>query len=98
MHFACNQVAWYATAADKLLFHTLMAGAGMPRPELLAVTQGSRMVPDGHLARRGGCNKRTVPAGHRQLVLRRPARVPARTLLEGVTGTAQQRLRGVRSD
>ena len=49
MHFACNEVAWYATAADKLLFHTLLAGAGMPRPALLAVTQGSRMVPDGQV-------------------------------------------------
>ena len=33
MHIACNNTGWYATAADKLLFQTLMAGAGFPGPE-----------------------------------------------------------------
>ena len=47
MHIACNNTGWYATAADKLLFHTLMTGAGLPRPELLAITQASRRMPSG---------------------------------------------------
>jgi hypothetical protein len=42
MHIACNDTGWYAAAADKLLFHTLMAGAGLPTPELLAITQPRR--------------------------------------------------------
>ena len=29
MHMACNHTGWYA-AADKLLFQTVMAGAGLP--------------------------------------------------------------------
>ncbi len=45
MHIACNHTSWYATAADKLLFHTLMAGAGMQRPELLAIAQPARRPP-----------------------------------------------------
>ena len=45
MHLACNDIGWYATAADKLLFHALMAGAGLPRPDLLAITQPARRVP-----------------------------------------------------
>jgi len=47
MHFTCNDAGWYATAADKLLFHTLMAGAGLPTPKLLAVTGPSRPLPSG---------------------------------------------------
>lgn len=45
MHLACNHTGWYAAAADKLLFHTLMTGAGLPTPELLAITQAARRVP-----------------------------------------------------
>jgi hypothetical protein len=41
MHIACNNIGWYATGADKVLFHTLMTGAGLPHPELLAVTEDS---------------------------------------------------------
>ena len=44
MHIACNNTGWYATAADKLLFHTLMTGAALPRPELLAITHPKRRV------------------------------------------------------
>ena len=44
MHIACNNTGWYATAADKLLFHTLMTGAGLPTPELLAITHPARRV------------------------------------------------------
>ena len=42
MHLACNNSGWYAAAADKLLFQTLMAGSGFPVPPLLAVTQAGR--------------------------------------------------------
>ena len=45
MHLACNRADWQAVAADKLLFHSLMAGAGMPAPELLAVAHPSRALP-----------------------------------------------------
>jgi hypothetical protein len=51
MHIACNNTGWYATAADKLLFQTLMAGAGFPGPELLAVTAPGRRVPGGRVLR-----------------------------------------------
>ena len=34
MHLACNDSGWYAAAADKLLFQTLMAGSGFPVPAI----------------------------------------------------------------
>ncbi len=49
MHIACNNIGWYATAADKLLFHTLMTGAGLARPELLAITGPDRRAPSGRV-------------------------------------------------
>jgi hypothetical protein len=45
MHNACNSQAWYASAADKVLWHIVMAGAGLPAPEVLAVTQMGRPFP-----------------------------------------------------
>jgi hypothetical protein len=42
MHLPCNDSGWYAAAADKLLFQTLMAGSGFPVPPLLAITQAGR--------------------------------------------------------
>lgn len=42
MHMACNHTGWYAAAADKLLFHTVMAGARLPTPTLLATTGAGR--------------------------------------------------------
>lgn len=42
MHLACNDVAWYAPAHDKLLFHAAMAGAGLPVPQLLAIVHPTR--------------------------------------------------------
>lgn len=45
MHVACNDRHWYQTAADKILFQTIMAGAGLPVPEILAVTQQLRWLP-----------------------------------------------------
>lgn len=44
MHVACNDRHWYQTAADKILFHTIMAGAGLPVPRVLAVTQPGRTL------------------------------------------------------
>jgi hypothetical protein len=41
---ACNSQAWQSTAADKILWHTLMAGTGLPVPEALAVTQAARQL------------------------------------------------------
>ncbi|MDE1905155.1 MAG: hypothetical protein KGH75_01710 [Rhodospirillales bacterium] len=45
MHLACNDRHWYQTAADKILFQTIMRGAGLPVPETLAVTQPLRWLP-----------------------------------------------------
>ena len=47
MHMACNHTGWYAAAADKLLFQTLMAGSCHPMPELLAVAHPDRRL-NGH--------------------------------------------------
>ncbi len=44
MHLACNSQYWYATAADKILFHTIMTGAGLPVPDLIAITAGGRHI------------------------------------------------------
>jgi hypothetical protein len=44
MHVACNDRHWYQTAADKILFHTIMAGAGLPVPSVLALTQTGRVL------------------------------------------------------
>ena len=44
MHVACNDRHWYQTAADKILFHTIMAGARLPVPDVLAVTQEGRTL------------------------------------------------------
>jgi hypothetical protein len=44
MHVACNDRHWYQTAADKILFHTIMRGAGLPVPNVLALTQAGRML------------------------------------------------------
>lgn len=45
MHLSCNSQYWYGTAADKILFHTIMAGAGLPVPDLLAITAQNRSIP-----------------------------------------------------
>ena len=45
MHLACNKTEWQAVAADKLLFHSVIAGAGLPLPELMAVVHRSRTLP-----------------------------------------------------
>jgi hypothetical protein len=45
MHLACNKPDWQAAASDKLLFHSIMTGAGLPVPELLAIAHTSRSLP-----------------------------------------------------
>ena len=45
MRMAANDRHWFQTSADKILFHTIMAGADLPVPVLLAATQ-----PSGSLA------------------------------------------------
>ena len=45
MHLACNKPDWQAAASDKLLFHSIMRGAGLPVPELLAIAHASRSLP-----------------------------------------------------
>ena len=44
MHVACNDRHWYQTAADKILFHTIMAGAALPVPQVTAITQAGRRL------------------------------------------------------
>jgi hypothetical protein len=44
MHVAANDRHWYQTAADKILFHTIMAGAKLPVPEVVAITQAGRIL------------------------------------------------------
>ncbi len=45
MHLACNKLDWQAVASDKLLFHSIMRGAGLPMPELLGIAHASRSLP-----------------------------------------------------
>jgi hypothetical protein len=45
MHLACNSQYWYAAAADKILFHTIMTGAALPIPDLIAITAPGRHIP-----------------------------------------------------
>jgi hypothetical protein len=44
MHLACNSQYWYCAAADKILFHTIMSGAAMPIPHLIAISAENRTV------------------------------------------------------
>lgn len=45
MHRACNELAWFSAAADKLLFQTIMTGSGLPVPRLLTVIGQERGLP-----------------------------------------------------
>jgi len=47
MHVACNNRLWFAAAADKLLFQSIMEDIGLPVPELRAVTQPGQIAPRG---------------------------------------------------
>ena len=42
MHVAAGSREWFATSADKILFHSIMAAAQLPTPETLAITQAGR--------------------------------------------------------
>jgi hypothetical protein len=44
MRVACNDRHWYQTAADKILFQTIMAGASLPVPDVIAITQAGRIL------------------------------------------------------
>jgi hypothetical protein len=44
MHIAVNDRHWFQAAADKILWHTVMAGARLPVPQELAVTQANRRL------------------------------------------------------
>ena len=44
MHLACNSRYWYGAAADKILFHTIMKGACLPVPDLIAIAAAGRAV------------------------------------------------------
>lgn len=45
MHVAAGSREWFATSADKILFHSIMTAAGHPIPETLAITQARRHLP-----------------------------------------------------
>jgi hypothetical protein len=44
MHIACDDRHWYQTAADRILFHTITMGAGLPVPDVVAITQAGRTL------------------------------------------------------
>ena len=44
MHLAAGSREWFAAAADKILFHSIMKGAGFRTPEVLAITQAGRSL------------------------------------------------------
>jgi hypothetical protein len=46
MHVAAGAREWFAASADKILFQSIMDGAGLRTPELLAATQAGRYLPD----------------------------------------------------
>jgi hypothetical protein len=46
MHVAAGSREWFATSADKILFHSIMAAARLRAPETLAITQAGRHLPD----------------------------------------------------
>ena len=46
MHVAAGAREWFATSADKILFQSIMDGVGLRTPELTAITQAGRYLPD----------------------------------------------------
>ena len=46
MHVAAGPREWFATSADKILFQSIMDGVGLRTPELTAITQAGRYLPD----------------------------------------------------
>lgn len=49
-HRACNDLRWYAAVHDKELFQTIMTGAGLPVPYVIAVSGPARPAGRQHLA------------------------------------------------
>jgi Sugar-transfer associated ATP-grasp len=46
MHVAAGSREWFATSADKILFHSIMAAGRFRVPGTLAITQAGRHLPD----------------------------------------------------
>jgi hypothetical protein len=46
MHVATGSRVWFATSADKILFHSIMTAARRRIPETLAITHARRHLPD----------------------------------------------------
>ena len=46
MHVAAGSREWFAASADKILFHSIMTAARLRTPEMLAITQMGRHLPD----------------------------------------------------
>jgi len=46
MHVAAGAREWFAASADKILFHSIMDGVGLRTPELVAITQAGRYLPN----------------------------------------------------
>ena len=49
MHAAAGAREWFAASADKILFQSIMDGAGLRTPEPLAVTQAGRYLPNAQI-------------------------------------------------
>ena len=45
MHVAAGTREWFAASADKILFQSIMDGAGLRTPEMIAATQAGRCLP-----------------------------------------------------
>lgn len=67
IHDAANVEAWRVAAADKVVWHTLMVGLGLPTPQTVAVTQPTRVLPGAET---------TADTRHTETVLRRPDLYP----------------------
>ena len=46
MHVAAGAREWFAAAADKILFQSIMDGVALPTSELIAITQAGRLLPN----------------------------------------------------
>ena len=46
IHVAAGAREWFAASADKILFQSIMDGVAMPTPELIAITQAGRFLPN----------------------------------------------------
>ena len=46
MHVAAGAREWFAASADKILFHSILDGVALPTPDLIAITQAGRVLPN----------------------------------------------------